>query len=151
MVREAGMEKRVFSLASTEEKRLSIGLAVACGLMSMSVAFERHEFYLWTFPLVSALWAIRYMSNRVRKLELSDQGLMMKRFLLKPVSIDWNMVSSVKRGYEVLSFSGGKRFDSAVVRAVGGQSIAVPGTSPNASEILDILKQRLPESVFVAR
>jgi hypothetical protein len=147
------VEKQVFSLASREEKRFVIGYLLLWTFLIVGNLWWRPHYRIIAaleVALLLAVMALRYWSNRVRKLEVSDQGLVMKSWLRKPVSIDWNMVSSVKRGYEVLSFSLNKRFLSAVVKDVAGQRIAITGTSRDSAEIIDILKQRLPESVFQA-
>lgn len=154
------MERRVFSLSSIEERRFVIGYLVLFGILwGVPLWLDHHSHFRpglhWaraiTIGLLCAVCALRYWSNRVRTLEVTDDGLVMRSWLRKPLHIRWDMVTSVKKGYEMLSFSLGERFDSAVVRAVDGHRIAIPGTSPNSHEIIDILKQRLPESVFVAR
>ena len=151
------MEKRVFSLSSVEERHSIIGYSVMLGLVwgfLLSVLWRDpgyHFGYGGLLLLTFVIQSLRYWSNRVRKLEVSEQGLVMKSWLRKPVSIDWNLVSSVKRGYEVASFRLSKRFLSAVIRDVAGKQIAIPGTCRDSAEIIDILKQRLPDSVFQAR
>ena len=153
------MEKRVFSLSSVEERRFVIGYLVLLGPILGFLLWVTYHFHIRpglygaavTIGALCVTCAVRYWSNRTRKLEVSEQGLVLRSWLRKPVIIDWNMVSSVKRGYEVLSFSLNKKFLSALIRDVSGQQIAIPGTSHNSAEIIDILKQRLPESVFQAR
>lgn|GEM_PF-1728676 len=151
------MEKRVFSLFGAQERNWSIGYGVlSCLYAGFGLRIFWHDRslrYAWMAMLIAMVVAnvLRYVYCRSRQLEVSDQGLVMRSWLRKPVSIDWDAVTSVNRGYQVVSFRLYKHYLSAVVKDVAGHRIAIPGTSANSHEIIDILKQRLPESVFETR
>lgn len=148
------MEKRVFSLASREEKRYAIGFLVLWTFLIVGNLWWRPG-YRWIAALEVALLFIimawRYWSNRMRRLEISEQGLVMISWLRKPVSIGWEAISKIKIGPEMLSFSVNKRYDSALITSIDGNYIFISGTNRDAPALIDILKQRLPENLFEAK
>lgn len=153
------MDKRVFSL--TDKSRVIFLLLssmwwIAWLGLNLTIGHRLHDPWRWysslsTLALLVLVYSAAMWAERVRYLEISDQGLMLRRWLLRPVSISWDLINSIKRSQEVQSFRLFRQYESAVIRDVAGQRIAVPSGCRNAAEIIEILKQRLPESVFVSR
>src|SRR5664279_3010231 len=96
---EAGLEKRVFSLATREEgcSNVFAGVVLICAVFSY-LGEKPHWSYLTvgSLILVSLVWLRGYVSDRNRKLEVSDEGLVLTWWPRRAVSIGWNQVRSVK-------------------------------------------------------
>lgn len=150
------MEKRVYSLSKSSEKELLavaligylpiLGMSVLLGYLTHDPQYIYVGFVTVVF-LHAVCWA-NLRANKMRKLETSDQGLLLERWLCKPVGIDWSAIIAV---HVVAEPYGACHGPSALVRDDAGHRILIHCLCRDSKEIVEALRQHLPESVFVAR
>ena len=148
--------RREFSLSKSSGKELPavvlIGYVPILG-MSALLGYLTHDpqrLYagLVTVALIHAACWANLRANKIRKLEINDQGLLLERWLCKPVSIDWSAIIAV---HVVAEPYGACHGPSALVRDDAGHRILIHCLCRDSKEIVEALRQHLPESVFVAR
>jgi hypothetical protein len=155
MAREAAVEKRVFSLYGRKDLLWLIGARIfLIVLASVFVAFHSSEAFgrcvftaFATFALVAV--CLMYRTERSEMLEVSDEGLVWTAWPNRVLSIGWDAIVCCK--VDKASESADRPFIKAIVNYSRWNYITIPGSCPDAADILEILKQRVPESVFVAR
>ena len=149
------MEKQAFSISSIGERR---GI-IATGISSVVILFvglwtSRNELgwcWLWIalIPFAFLIYRRYYLGERNRRLEISDAGLFVTSGQRQETHLDWNDIKSVEICNHPAFWNPDFKFTYAVVYGSNSRrSIYIPGTCPDAEEIIALLKQRLPASVF---
>jgi len=153
------VEKRVFSLATTEEGCSNVVGGVCWFIIALTLFFDaqwRHDAlgYLWWPVLIvgSLSWIWRYVSNRSRKLEMSDEGLVATWWPRRAVRIGWDTIRSVKPVSRYSLCNSTWLFNVTLIRVKGaGRSLIIPDSSVGFDEIMEIIEQRVPENAVAAR
>jgi hypothetical protein len=149
------VEKRVFSLTDTADLVYSaVNTVVFMALATLALWDSWHDpvaRYTWAAGLVVLMlvqwwW---YVSRRDAKLEVSEEGLFIMSRRGLGHRLRWDDVTSCRvtpaprwRDWP---------FMKVILSSSPRRVIVIPGWCPGAAEIISILKQRLPESVFEAR
>jgi len=142
------MEKRVFFLTPKRGTAFLIALCVICAaIVGLQVWLwlgrRSHWWVLWNaWFLLAAGWALAFPQGGT--LEISDEGLFLTIRRGVGYLLRWDAIQSVR----VHEHSDAARRWSAIIEDSQGHVVRVPRTCKQKSGILDILRQRLPESVF---
>ena len=151
------MEKRVFSLYARKGIPLAmadrvlyltlLGVMAAVGWRGSGTI--AHILIVTLLALALANTVRFAVSVKHRTLEVSDEGLTLLTWPRSCTRIGWDAV----RSCDIWLGSQYDRepFQQVIVHYSRWKAIWISGACPDAAEILDILKQRLPESVFVTR
>lgn len=148
------MEKRVFSLTSVKEQLWTAGLYVFLYIMLAVVPAARSGWPRFRYHLVgaallyAALGILAFLRERNRELEMTDEGLVVTTWRARPQLVPWEQVRSCR----IVRNPGTQRrpFERILIYYSRWRCIPVLASCPDAAAILDALRQRLPESVFVA-
>lgn len=149
------MEKRVFSLYGRSDLFWDVAnrafyMAVALGFVYMS---WRDPVWRWGWLVMVALAVFlawyTYVSRRNARLEISDEGLFVMSRRRLGYRLRWDAITSCSVTPAARSLD--VPFLQAVVTDSHRHRVAISGWCPDAAEILEILKQHLPETVFVSR
>lgn len=147
------MEKREFPLFCSDDwlqiasKAFCAVVATLCLPLAHTLTERLVISGLIVFGLALVTW--EYCVFRSRKIEISDEGLTVLSLPGKAVRIEWDGVS--KCHVHSAARWTGQPFTAAVLSYPRGRALRIWGSCPDAAEILAILKQHLPESVFVTR
>lgn len=154
------MERRVFSLTNTTERTYSVLMLFVAppiwGIGSLAIgAMHRWvEFYVYLlfFAAITASQLEMYLSNQFRTLEVTDEGLLLRKWLRRPVNMHWDAIAVVELTRMPIPFRRNRYRDSSIwIKDAVGRRIRIRRTCQASSEILGFLKQRLPEGVFQER
>lgn len=144
------MEKRVFELKPRRSKRFVIAFATICAAFFVGWTWlwwhQRNQW--WMIPNA---WALIWTSHSLLfpqggKLEVSDQGLFLTVTRDLGYLLRWDAIRSVR----IHENSNAARRWSVIVEDSLGHVVRVPRKCRATTEILGILRQRLPDSVFQA-
>lgn len=150
------VEKRVYPLISnykiisfiTDLFYIAFGpFLFACCLIRFNWLVKMIFIIVYIIILINAF--LFFWVDRKRTLEVSDEGLFEKN-PLKTFHMKWDNITKVQiKQVQIIPFSD-ERFPLAVVKALGIGEIVIPATK-HSSDIIELLKQKLPESVFLDR
>lgn len=145
------MDRRDFVLYPKRSRRwiiaVSLLFAVQVGFVIWLFWLDR-SFYVWLPILMQAFFATMaaFSPSRTDKLEVSDEGLFLTRRRGIGYLLRWDAVTSVR----LHEHSTAARLWSAIIEDSNGRVVKVPRACQDKAEIVEILKQRLPEGVFQA-
>lgn len=143
------MEKRVFVLSPKQSRRSVIAISVWCAAIAgMGLWLSCHDdgFRVWQMILAPMLFWGWWISvfRQTSTLEISDEGLHLTLRRGVGYLLRWDAITSVR----LHEHSAAARLWSAVVEDSLGHVVKVPRKCQDSAEIIQILQQRLPDSVF---
>lgn len=148
------MEKRGFSFRRKETEISNV--IVGAILILIVICWFRHRENDWSayIPAMALAAGIawtclqQYMWSRSQSLEISDQGLRETGWPKRVFRLDWNQINSVEIARKPRYLRG---YDYIEILNSAKRGIRIPGTPGDNAEIMNILRQRLPEGMFLER
>lgn len=141
------MEKRVFALSPKRNRcaEILIWLCAGCNGLVMWLFWHNGMILWWQFgiPMFLMAWLF-YVSPQASQLEISDEGMSLKQQRGVGYLLRWDAITSVR----IHTHSDAARLWLAVIKDSYGRVVRIPRMGQDSAEVLNILKQRLPESAF---
>jgi hypothetical protein len=143
------VEKRAYVLSPRPSRRAviaaSVWFAAAAGV-ALWLLYHGHGHRTWLAIILPMLvwgwWSSVF--PRGSKLEISDDGLFLTLRRGVGYMLRWSAITSVR----IHEQSAAARFWSAIIEDSNGHVVKIPRKSQDKAEIIEILKQHLPESAF---
>ena len=141
------MEKRVFAVSPKRNRcaEILIWLCAGCTGLILWLTSQYDSSLSWTLgiPMFGGIWLF-YVSTQAGKLEISDESLFLARRPGIGSRIRWDAITSVR----IHEHSDAARLWLATIEDSYGRVVRIPRPCQDSADVLDILKQRLPENVF---